>query len=219
MFAKTQLAIVGALSCCTMFCVGFASWQISYPTEPKTVSSTIVTDDIIVSNNFIYLDTDQKGDVDENGQYLGYTQLRYNENGFKTNGGNKMTIYFEMDLEKCKAFFINDDSLKTQISIGYSIRPVSPQINLFTYCNAELDYGGTIESGVGSAEDCSFICSYNFNNLLSKYRSGEIDESVARFSITVTCQYSSGTNFRAAVYSLLSQENFSFTISASITGV
>lgn len=152
MFAKTQLAIVGALSCCTMFCVGFASWQISYPTEPKTVSSTIVTDEVINSANFVRLDTNKANN--------GIETFKYNANGFVDDSGNKINegsiiAHYVIDVENFRILLGDGSysSLQVEIALKFASEVTN---NIFTDYNSEKLVGSTI-----SAEHLSEISSIN----------------------------------------------------------
>lgn len=79
MFRKARLSFIALLSCCTLTCVGFSAWTIGQPTAPVTVSNTIVADNVLVSDNYVWID---ESDI---------TMSQYTANGFLT--GNSSTSY------------------------------------------------------------------------------------------------------------------------------
>lgn len=157
-FTKTRITLITILSLLSITSVGFASWTITAFDVDEEVVGSLESDIVINSKEYVYLDT-QKGDLDEQGNKLGYDTFNFyelgfleyyedkystkvdeedvisDETGFFPTATGYINAYFIMDLEKCYEMFgpngLNYDSLSIVIRLEYA-DDIITSFNIFT---------------------------------------------------------------------------------------
>ena len=139
-FTKTRITLITILSLLSLVSVGFASWTITAFDVDEEVFGSLESDIIINSKEFVYLDT-TKGDLDENGNKLGFDTFDFyeygylDETGFFPTSTGYINAYFILDVAKCFEFFgpngLNYNSIEIIVRLEYKDDIVTT-FNIFT---------------------------------------------------------------------------------------
>lgn len=222
-FIKTQLSIVGALSCATMFAVGFAAWQITVPASPATSSASIVTDDVFNSNNYVYFDmTAANGPIEyftyfENGFRNG-NQIAY-ESGDNTKTVGAITAHLTLDLTACKEYF-QTNSLYLQpelkyIPLGTATNPLQSYL---TPANTTLTYSNTTVAAQNALNSNNvYTSTLKMENVLQSISADGLPHQI--LTLTLNYKYVVPTANFPAVFSVFDKYGATYSLKIKLTGI
>lgn len=207
-FTKTRITLITILSLLSITSVGFASWTITAFDVDEEVVGSLESDIVINSKEYVYLDT-QKGDLDKQGNKLGFNTFDFYEYGYLDETGyfptstGYINAYFELDVAKCYEMFgpdgLNFNSIDIIIRLGYADTVVT-SFNIFAEekttiapvgnrsVTAELkDLSEEVDYSFGSTpnnKEFQYSKVLSFKNIIEKYQKGECSSQ-----ITFTIQY------------------------------
>ena len=171
---KTKLSIVALFSCCAVFSMGFANWAIAQQ-QPSIgyTSGGIAADDIIVSDEYIYIEKP------ENIKPFIYTPYGFQADDGTCSYNGIFLVTFTVDLLKCEDLHRSEITL--EITFRYNNLPEnSPNIFGTTFLTAESNsnelltdfktsensaagYTALATLNISQAQTSTFTVSYNFS--------------------------------------------------------
>ena len=215
MLSKFKINLILVLCMLSLISIGFSSWNITL--DAINVDANISVDNVVNSEDYIYLDT-TKGDN---------SCFKYKNNGYLDNNGEisntgYVNAYFIIDLNKCKLLFSKSNSIYLSITLKYAND--NPTIlNIFEDDRQELgyrtikhkviidnNYDVTIGS-ISGIDNKQYILPITINDILT------IEEQFISFQIKYSFFATAGNYFNEQIYKYLYGDNIKFSITVLIT--
>lgn len=224
---KHVIMLLPILMACSLFSIGFASWNISGGYEEEIYGS-LATDKVVKLDNCLKLDL-EKGTNNSGIEWFNYEKIGYlNSNSTKYVDTGHIITYFNIDLDACKSYFNEKNSLKLTFTLGYG-KNVNTSFNIFSN-HSNLD-GNRVsptcvvsstfnELNIEKSEDIigkSIVVEINLNDILLNYVQG----SQVTYDLTLDFQFyaTTGVYFYNNIYYYLKNQNISFEIDVSISDI
>ena len=220
---RTNYFIITMLMCLSLISVGFASWSITGEPISDSTQTTVETDAIINSSEYVYLDTTQ-GDN-------GITCFNYCSTGY-VNSGNIVVdtgivnAYFIINQKKCADIFNDYNSIKITIRLKYDDTTPS-STNIFASHSDSDGYRSLSHKLTTSlsytdnkinSENKEYVVEVVFNNLITNYQASKTNDTVT-FSVQYSFFATTGAYFRNNMYPCLYSDNISFSTTITISGI
>ena len=218
MLSKLKINIIVLLCILSLISVGFSSWSITI--DDRYIDGNISTDNVINSEDYIYLDT-TKGDNN-----TGISCFKYKKEGYLGSDNNitdkgYIDAYFIIDLNKCKTLFANSNALDLTIILKYAENnPTS--LNIFEEDRQDTGYR-TLNYNIITNNSNHFVVDtaygtenrqYALHMIISDILT--IEEELINFQIRYTFFATVGEYFENNIYTKLYGDNVKFSIAVSI---
>ena len=203
MFKKSTISLIAILTCCVLMCVGFSAWTIAAPSIISRGSSgNIYGDDIIVSDDYVKIESIQP---------FTYTNLGFElgDRNYSANGGVITVTFSIVDMELCRAFSVNGETIQVRISLKFDDGATS-----------QLFAGNFIS--VASADGADVVEVYGYDKTTSQHTTVltmDVSDSQTASSFTLKYTFNMGTDndYKNFLYNLLydTDRGFAFVVQLS----
>lgn len=219
MRVKSKLSIVAFFSCCAVASMGFANWVISQGAGTVSVTGDIFSDNIVVSNEYFYMDGTPSG---LDCTYSGFREPDDPANPFK----DTLETNYIIDLDKCYQAF-GEATVTATIKLSYSSRvSTSDSTNIFRPNNRKYIESKVIATGIEipkhSISSTSFVNSANVSDyaytVTFEFTISETTKGKANISVNYTFDLLNETNFNNYIYNPLKTVARTFVFDAQLKG-
>ena len=220
---RSNYFIITLLMCLSLVSVGFASWNVSRGVVTDTANPSVVTDIVVNSSDYVYLDTTKGTD--------GITCFNYKNTGYLNSSGvvvdtGYIDTYYIINQKKCAEIFSGFNSVKLTIKLQYDSSTPS-STNIFASHNDSNGYRsishnittalGYTSNKIDTTEVCYKI-EIIFTNIISNYSSSTSSETVT-FTLRYALFATTGDYFKNNIYPCLYSDNVTFKTIVTISGI
>lgn len=234
MLTKGKITLFMTLCLLSLVSIGFASWTITEGPKEEQMLGSMMTDNIINSAEFISLNTEY-GRLNDKNEKTGVDWFDYEQTGYLDEAGTftdtgHIITYYKIDLQKCKVFFENYDSLKVTLTICYANNN-NTDLNIFAnHDSKNPEYLGNrkFESFVNISDinytssskldGKKYVIDIYFNDFIENYNYDGTNQYL-EFDIKYTFFATTGPYFNQFIYRYLYGDQIEFSINAQVTGI
>lgn len=212
MFSKFKFASLMFLSCFTIFSVGFASWNISGPSSPTSLSGFIQVDNVINSNEYITF-VDSTGNPTTEFDVFDFYKKGFVNDALEIVDEGTLQFYLNINLKKCFEKFTDASSLLFNVELL-----CNSNVNIFNN-QANLTKEVLVEKVNQADTTCNKEETVS-NDGTSSLLSFSLDKTLETVTIKITYTFTiiNHEYYETTLYEAFNRDDFNFSLSTKFSG-